>query len=141
MIIGIGHDIIAITRIEKLLEQYGDRFMQRVFTAEEQALAESRRGTKQHNATYAKRFAAKEACVKALGTGVAEGVALKDIGVTHDKHGKPQITLTHGAAQRLADITPENHEAKIHLSLSDEPPYASAYIMIEACQIIKNKAF
>lgn len=137
MIIGIGHDIVDIGRIEKLLEQYGDRFIQRVFTAEEQYLAESRRGTGQHNATYAKRFAAKEACVKALGTGVANGVTLKDISIGNDATGKPHITLSGGALEHLNKATPN---ATIHLSLSDEPPYASAYVIIESCQTPKNEA-
>lgn len=138
MIIGIGHDIVAIPRIEKLLEQYGDRFIQRVFTAEEQYLAESRRGSGQHINTYAKRFAAKEAVVKALGTGVANGVTLKDISVSmDDATGKPSITLSGGALKHLNATAPN---ASIHLSLSDEPPYASAYVIIESCQTPKNEA-
>jgi len=140
MIIGIGHDITAINRIEKMLDQYGDRFIQRVFTAEEQELAESRREAGQHNATYAKRFAAKEACVKALGTGVAEGIYLKDIGVSLNEKGKPRIILTGGALEKLKALTPPGQSAEIHLSLTDEPPYASAYVIIEACKNPQNKA-
>lgn len=134
MIIGIGHDIVDIGRIEKLLSDYGDRFIQRVFTAEEQYLAESRRGTGLHSATYAKRFAAKEACVKAIGSGVANGVTLKDISVGHNDHGKPHITLSGGALDLAKARLPDGHSLRIHISLSDEPPYASAYVIIEACQ-------
>lgn len=133
MIIGIGHDLVDINRIEALIERFGDRFMQRCFSAEEQALAESRREKGQHSATYAKRFAAKEAFVKALGTGVADGIYLKDIAVTIDALGKPSFALYGGALEALERSMPSGGAPRIHLSLSDEPPYASAYVIIESC--------
>lgn len=129
MIIGLGSDLCDIRRIEKTLERFGDRFVARVFTTVEQRKAESRAHSA---ATYAKRFAAKEACAKALGTGFSRGVFLKDIGVVNGPSGAPTLALTGGAAKRLASILPNDHEAHIHLTLTDEPPLAMAVVVIEA---------
>ncbi len=133
MILGIGHDITDIRRIEKALDRFGERFINRCFTEKERKLAESRsHNPGQRAATYAKRFAAKEACVKALGIGVSSGVTLKDIEVSNTPMGKPTINL-HGQAYRyLADLLPMDGVVAIHLSLTDEPPYASAYVIIDA---------
>lgn len=134
MIIGIGHDITDIRRIERALDRFGERFIKRCFTDGERKIAESRaHNPGQRVATYAKRFAAKEACVKALGIGVASGVTLKDVEVVNNAFGKPTIDLHGGAYQYLVAILPPEGAAAIHLSLSDEPPYASAYVVIEAC--------
>lgn len=135
MILGIGTDLTDIRRIERALERFGERFMKRCFTMQERDLAESRaHNPGQRVATYAKRFAAKEACVKALGIGVAHGVTLKDIEVTNDPLGRPTLAL-HGEAYRyLALRLPRETAVAIHLSLTDEYPYASAYVVIEACQ-------
>jgi holo-[acyl-carrier protein] synthase len=130
MIIGLGHDICDIRRIEKTLEQFGDRFVLRVFTDEERRKADGRR---LKAATYAKRFAAKEACAKALGTGVPRrGVHWKQMGVVNLPSGKPTMALTAGAAERLARLTPPGMTAVIHLSITDEYPYAQAQVIIEA---------
>jgi holo-[acyl-carrier protein] synthase len=129
MIIGLGSDLCDIRRIEKTLERFGDRFVARVFTPIEQRKAESRA---HRAATYAKRFAAKEACAKALGTGFSRGVFLKDIGVVNGPSGAPTLALTGGAAQRLAALVPKDHEVKIHLTLTDEAPLAMAVVVIEA---------
>lgn len=129
MIIGLGSDLCDIRRVEKTLERFGERFIQRVFTEIEQRKAGSRVGAA---STYAKRFAAKEACAKALGTGFNRGVFLKDIGVVNRRSGAPTLALTGGAAERLAAITPEGYEAVIHLTLTDEYPMAMAVVMIEA---------
>lgn len=130
MIIGLGHDICDIRRIEKSLERFGERFTQRVFTETERALAERRA---QRAATYAKRFAAKEACAKALGTGVPRrGVHWKQLGVVNLPTGRPTMALTGGAAERLAKITPAGMTAVIHLTITDEYPYAQAQVIIEA---------
>ena len=132
MILGIGSDLIDIRRVEKVLARHGDRFIRRCFTAEEIAKAERRRGAGTHIATYAKRFAAKEAVSKALGTGFSHGVFMKDIGVTNDRSGKPSITLTGGARNRLHDMAPQGMETRLHLTLTDEPPLAKALVLIEA---------
>lgn len=130
MIIGLGHDMCDIRRIEKTLEKFGDRFVERVFTDEERRKAERR---KLQAATYAKRFAAKEACAKALGTGVPRrGVHWKHMGVVNLASGKPTMVLTGGAAERLAKITPAGMAAAIHLTITDEYPYAQAQVIIEA---------
>jgi holo-[acyl-carrier protein] synthase len=129
MIIGLGSDLCDIRRIEKTLERFGERFVTRVFTTIEQRKAESRA---HRAATYAKRFAAKEACAKALGTGFSRGVFLKDIGVVNGPSGAPTVALTGGAAKRLAAILPPEHEARIHLTLTDEAPLAMAVCVIEA---------
>ncbi len=132
MIIGTGKDLIVIRRIEKTLERFGDRFINRCFSEAEIAKAERRRAAGTHIATYAKRFAAKEACSKALGTGFFLGVYMRDISVENDPLGKPVLRLTNGAARRLAELTPPGMTAHIHLALTDEPPLAEAHVIIEA---------
>lgn len=132
MIIGTGNDMVDIRRVEKVLARFGPRFIARCFTAAEQAHAERRRPGGTHIATYAKRFAAKEACSKALGTGFNQGVFMKDIGVVNDAAGRPTLELTGGAARRLAALTPPGKAAHIHLTLTDEYPLAQAFVIIEA---------
>ncbi len=132
MIIGVGNDLIDIRRIEKIMQRFEQRFIARCFTDTERIKAESRRNGGAHIATYAKRFAAKEACSKALGTGFSQGVLMRDIGVTNNPSGAPTLTLIGGALARLLDITPAGYEAVIHLTLTDEPPLAQAQVMIEA---------
>ena len=129
MIIGIGSDLIDIRRIEKSLERHGQRFIQRIYTEVEQARSEGRAG---RVASYAKRFAAKEACAKALGTGLAQGVFWRDMGVFNLPSGKPTMALTGGAAARLAKILPQGHKAAIHLTITDDFPLAQAFVIIEA---------
>jgi len=130
MIIGIGQDLADIRRFEQTLERFGDKFTQRVFTATERALADRRRRRAE---TYAKRFAAKEACAKALGTGVPRrGVHWQHMGVVNLPTGAPTLALTGGALERLRQITPVGHEARVHLTLTDDFPYAQALVMIEA---------
>lgn len=129
MIIGIGTDLANIERIERTLERFGDRFRNRVFTDVEQRKAERRKETA---ATYAKRWAAKEACSKALGTGLRMGIAWKDMAVRNLETGQPTMAVTGWAAERLATMTPEGHEAFIHVSLTDDHPWAHAYVVIEA---------
>ena len=129
MIIGLGNDLCDIRRIEKSLERFGDRFVQRIFTEIEQRCSERKQD---RAASYAKRFAAKEACAKALGTGLRDGVFWRDMGVVNLRSGKPTMALTGGAAERLAAITPHGMTPLIHLSLTDEPPYAQAFVIIEA---------
>lgn len=131
MIIGIGSDLIDIRRIEKTLERHGDRFIKRLFTEVEQAKA-SKRHQKLVAATYAKRFAAKEACSKALGTGIGRGVHFKDMGVINLPSGQPTFALTGGAQVQLARILPPNHRAAIHLTITDDYPLAQAFVVIEA---------
>jgi holo-[acyl-carrier-protein] synthase len=129
MIIGIGSDLIDIRRIEKTLERFGERFINRVFTPVEIKRSERKA---QRIPSYAKRFAAKEACSKALGTGFRAGVFMKDLGVVNLPTGQPTMALTNGAARRLEALIPDGHEAKIHLTITDEPPYAQALVIIEA---------
>ena len=129
MIIGLGTDLIDIRRIEKTLERYGDKFTERCFTPIERAKADRRA---QRAATYAKRYAAKEACSKALGTGFRAGVFWRDIGVVNLPSGRPTLQLTGGALARLEAITPPGMVAQIHLTLTDEPPLAEAMVMIVA---------
>ena len=130
MIIGMGSDLCNIERIQASLDRFGERFERRVFTAVEQAKAARRPFTKA--GTLAKRFAAKEACSKALGTGLSFGVYWRDMGVVNLRSGQPTMALTGHAAEHLARLTPAGHEAKIHLTLSDEHPYALAFVVIEA---------
>jgi len=133
MIIGIGNDLCNIERIAKTLAKFGERFENRVFTETEIALARRRRLTAE---TYAKRFAAKEACAKALGTGVPRhGVHWKDLGVVNLPSGRPTLALTGGAAERLAKMIPEGHEAVIHLTITDDHPWAEAQVIIEALPV------
>lgn len=129
MIIGIGNDIIDIRRVEKTLEKHGERFTHRCFTEIERAKSDRRR---LRAASYAKRFAAKEACAKALGTGLSRGVFWRDMGVVNLPGGKPTMALTGGAAKRLAELTPEGHEAAVHLTITDDFPMAQAIVIIEA---------
>jgi holo-[acyl-carrier protein] synthase len=129
MIIGIGNDIIDIRRIEKSLERFGNRFVQRVFTDVEQRKSDKRA---QRAASYAKRFAAKEACSKALGTGLSQGVFWRDMGVVNLPSGAPTLNLRNGAAERLSKLVPEGKQGRIHLTMTDEYPYAQAIVMIEA---------
>lgn len=132
MMIGLGSDLIDIWRVAKVLERHGDRFIRRCFTDTEIAKAERRRGAGTHIDTYAKRFAAKEAASKALGTGFNHGVFMKDIGVVNDESGRPALVLTGGAKTRLEAMVPAGKTAHIHLTLTDEPPIAQAFVMIEA---------
>ncbi len=128
MIIGIGTDLANIDRIEGTLERFGRRFTSRVFTETEQHKAESRMNLA---ATYAKRWAAKEACSKALGTGLRMGIAWKDMSVSNLKTGQPIMHLTGWARKRLQEITPPHHEAFVHVSLTDDHPWAQAFVVIE----------
>lgn len=132
MILGIGNDLCDIRRIERALVRRGARFKQRCFTSVERDKATRREGAGTGGHVYAKRFAAKEACAKALGTGFSEGVYMKDIGVVEDKKGRPFLELTGGALMRLQEITPEGMYSRLHLTLSDEPPFANAFVVIEA---------
>lgn len=132
MIIGTGADVLDSRRLAKVLERFGDKFINRCFTAEEQAKAERRRAAGTHIATYAKRFAAKEACSKALGTGFSHGVFMKDIGVVNDYAGKPSLVLTGGALARLQSLIPAGKTPAIHLTLTDDPPMIQAHVIIEA---------
>ncbi|MFN4282627.1 MAG: holo-ACP synthase [Alphaproteobacteria bacterium] len=129
MILGIGSDLIDIRRIEKTLERYGARFLERVFTETERAKSE---GRMLRAASYAKRYAAKEACSKALGTGFRKGVFWRDMGVVNLPSGKPTLKLTGGAARRLAALVPAGMVAEIELSMTDEPPMAQAIVIISA---------
>ncbi len=131
MILGLGNDLCDIRRIERSMERFGDRFLDRVFTEAERAKAD-RRAPQIRAATYAKRFAAKEACAKALGTGFSHGVFLRDIGVVNLATGLPTLVLTGGAAARLAAITPDGMAARLHLTMTDEYPMAEAVVVISA---------
>lgn len=129
MILGIGTDLANIDRIAATLERFGDRFRNRVFTPIEQAKAERRQDVA---GTYAKRWAAKEACSKALGTGLRMGISWRDMAVTNLRSGQPQMQVTGWAAERLAAMTPPGHEALIHVTLTDDHPWAQAFVVIEA---------
>ena len=130
MIIGLGSDLCNIERIEAALARHGNRFEQRCFTEVERAKAARRPYTRA--GTYAKRFAAKEAFSKAVGTGFYRGVYMKDIGVVNAPSGAPTLQLAGGAAKRLAEMVPDGHEAVIHLTLTDDHPWAQAFVIIEA---------
>jgi holo-[acyl-carrier protein] synthase len=132
MILGIGSDISDARRIAKVLERHGDRFIDRVFTPIERAKAEKRRNRVE---TYAKRFAAKEACAKALGTGLRAGVWWRDMGVVNLPSGRPTLELTGGAKRRLQAITPKGYEARIDLTITDEGPMAHAFVVISAVAV------
>lgn len=132
MIIGLGSDLIDIRRIEKSLERFGDRFINRLYTSIEIAKSEKRR---ERAASYAKRFAAKEACSKALGTGISRGVFWRDMGVVNLPSGKPTIKLTNGANKILQKMVPDDHEAFIHLTITDDYPLAQAFVIIEALPV------
>jgi holo-[acyl-carrier protein] synthase len=129
MILGIGSDLCDIRRIEKSLARFGERFTERVFTAGERAKSD-RRATRAES--YARRFAAKEACSKALGTGLRAGVFWRDMEVVNLPGGRPTLRLTGGAALRLRAMTPEGYEAIVHVTMTDEPPMAQAFVVIEA---------
>ncbi|MGO4737437.1 holo-ACP synthase [Bosea sp. 2KB_26] len=129
MILGIGSDLCDIRRIEQSLERFGERFTHRIFTEGERAKSD-RRATRA--ASYARRFAAKEACSKALGTGLSRGVFWRDMEVVNLPGGQPTMRLTGGAAERLAVMLPPGHEAFVHVSLTDDPPMAQAFVVIEA---------
>ena len=129
MILGIGTDLANIDRIAGTLDRFGDRFRNRVFTEIEQAKAERRKDTV---GTYAKRWAAKEACSKALGTGLRMGIAWKDMSVKNLRTGQPVMELTGWAAKRLEELTPPGHTATVHVSLTDDHPWAQAFVVIEA---------
>ncbi|ANP36570.1 MULTISPECIES: holo-ACP synthase [Rhodobacterales] len=129
MILGIGTDLANIDRIQRTLDRFGDRFRNRVFTEVEQRKSERRRDVA---GTYAKRWAAKEACSKALGTGLRMGIAWKDMSVSNLRTGQPVMHVTGWAADRLAKMTPPGHEAHIHVTLTDDHPWAQAIVMIEA---------
>lgn len=129
MIIGLGSDLIDIRRIEKTLDRHGERFISRIFTEIEQRKSEARA---QRAASYAKRFAAKEACAKALGTGLARGVFWRDMGVVNLPGGKPTMQLTGGAARRLQALVPEGMQPVVHLTITDDYPLAQAFVVIEA---------
>lgn len=129
MIIGIGSDITDIRRIEKVIGRHGDRFLSRIFTDKERARAEKKKNRVE---TYAKRFAAKEACSKALGTGMRGGVWWRDMGVVNLPSGRPTLQLTGGALQRLMALTPQGFDARIDLTITDEGPMAQAFVIISA---------
>jgi holo-[acyl-carrier protein] synthase len=133
VIIGIGSDLCNIERIQNSLDRFGDRFVQRVFTEIEQAKSERRTLTRA--ATYAKRFAAKEAFSKAVGTGFKQGVFMRDIGVVNLPSGAPTLALTGGAKARLDALVPEGHAATVHLTMTDDHPWAQAFVIIEAVTI------
>ena len=133
MIIGIGSDLCNIERIENSLNRFGERFIARVFTDVERARAEARPLTRA--GTYAKRFAAKEAFSKAVGTGFKRGVFMHDIGVVNKASGEPTLALVGGAKQRLDDMTPEGHAAQIHLTMTDDHPFAQAFVIITAIPV------
>ena len=132
MIVGIGSDLCDIRRIEESLQRFGDRFKNRCFTALERARSDRKPDA---SWSYAKRFAAKEACAKALGTGMRRDVYWRDMGVVNLPSGQPTMALTGHAAEHLARLTPEGHQARIHLTLSDEHPYALAFVVIEVLPI------
>lgn len=131
MILGLGNDIVDIRRIEKTLERFGDRFIQRIFTEIEQKKSDGRAA---RAASYAKRFAAKEACSKALGTGFRRGVFWRDLGVVNEPSGRPTLRLTGDARRHLENLTPAGCVAEIHLTITDDYPYAQAVVIISAVQ-------
>jgi holo-[acyl-carrier protein] synthase len=133
VIVGIGSDLCNIERIQHSLDRFGERFIARVFTEAERAKAESRPFTRA--GTYAKRFAAKEAFAKAVGTGFKRGVFMRDIGVVNQGSGQPALHLTGGAKQRLDDMMPEGHAAQVHLTMTDDHPFAQAFVIITATPI------
>ena len=133
MIIGIGNDIIDIRRVERTLERFGERFVQRIFTSTERARSDRRAKRVE---SYAKRFAAKEACSKALGTGFSRGVYWRDMGVLNLASGKPTMELKGGAAKRLAELVPAGMTAQIDITITDEPPIAQAIVVISAIPMV-----
>jgi len=129
MILGIGSDIVDVTRISRVIERHGDRFLARIFTEVERARADRRANRAE---TYAKRFAAKEACAKALGTGLRGGVFWRDMGVVNLPSGRPTLRLTGGALRRLEAITPKGYRSRIDVTITDEGPTAQAFVIISA---------
>ena len=129
MIVGVGSDLVDVRRIERMIARYGERFLDRIFTAEERARSD---GRARRAESYAKRFAAKEACAKALGTGFRAGVFFRDLGVVNIRGGRPTMRLTGGAAERLARLMPAACEAQIDITLTDEGPLAQAVVIISA---------
>jgi holo-[acyl-carrier protein] synthase len=129
LILGIGTDLADIRRIEATIDRFGERFLNRVFTEVERARSDRRAD---RAASYARRWAAKEACAKALGTGLRMGVAWREMGVANLRTGQPTMTLTGGAAARLCAMTPAGMTARLHATLTDDPPYAQAFVVIEA---------
>ena len=138
MIVGLGSDLCNIARIQQSLDRFGQRFVDRVFTEIEQAKAERRTVTRA--ATYAKRFAAKEAFSKAVGTGFRNGVFMRDIGVVNLPSGAPTLALTGGARARLDALTPPGHAVEVHLSLTDDHPWAQAFVILYARPVEKDTA-
>ena len=132
MILGLGSDISDVRRVAKVIERHGDRFLSRVFTETERKRADRRKNRAE---TYAKRFAAKEACAKALGTGIRQGVWWRDMGVVNMPSGRPTMKLTGGALKRLQAITPSGYEPQIDLTISDEGPMAVAFVIISAVPV------
>lgn len=132
MILGVGSDLVDVRRIDEVLRRHGERFLNRIFTAEERAKAERRANRVE---TYAKRFAAKEACSKALGTGFRSGVFWRDMGVVNLPSGRPTMRLTGGALQRLESMIPSGYEARIDVTLTDEGPLAQALVIISAARV------
>ena len=133
MILGIGADLCSVERIAASLDRFGDRFADRIFTAEERALADARPATRA--ATYAKRFAAKEACAKALGTGFRGDIAMRDIAVTLLPSGAPRLVLTGGAQAALDALAPPGHAVDVHVTLTDDHPWAQAFVILAARRI------
>ena len=131
MILGLGSDICDIRRVERTLERFGARFIERVFTETEQRKAERRNG-RNRAGTYAKRFAAKEACAKALGTGISQGVSWTEMGVVNEPSGRPTLALVGRAAERLARMTPPGFRARIDITITDDHPIAQAFVVISA---------
>jgi holo-[acyl-carrier protein] synthase len=129
MILGIGHDMVDMQRLKATLAEFGQQFLDRTFTKTEQARAVQKQDPLP---TYARRWAAKEACAKALGTGIGAQAGLTEIGLENSENGQPKLVLTGAAEQRLAALTPIGHKARVHVSLSDEFPYASAFVILEA---------
>ena len=132
MVLGLGSDLCSIDRVQASIDRFGDRFIRRIFTDTEIAKADRRQLTR--TATFAKRFAAKEACAKALGTGIRRGVFFRDMGVVNLPSGQPTLKLTGGAAERLAAITPAGMTPDIHLTITDDHPWAQAMVLITARQ-------
>ena len=132
MIIGTGIDLLDVRRLEKIMEKHGERFQSRYYTQAEIDKASARAKANTTILTFAKHYAAKEACAKALGTGFIDGIYMKDIEILNDNLGKPELKLYNGAYTRLQEMTPEGKTAYLHLSLTDEPPYAQAQVLIEA---------
>lgn len=138
MILGIGSDVCDARRIAKVIERHGDRFLSRIFTPTERAKADRRRNRAE---TYAKRFAAKEACAKALGTGIRAGVWWRDMGVVNRPSGQPTMELTGGAFRRLEALVPEGHAARIDVTITDEGPMAQALVIISAVPLASQPAY